>query len=308
MKHKWQFLPGALLLVFGSLPLVGQVTIPNIFVAGDTASAEQVNENFDALRAEIEALQAEVTTLTTNLSTVETDLTTVETDLNTVQADLSAVQSNSVLTLDGFLERVTDDNGYATARFSGVNLQVVHGAGIGEQYTPNGLGNVIIGYNGARLIGSLVCSQGFYTDQTACENAGETWARSFKTGSHNLVVGTGNAYGQTYGVVMGESSVVNANQAVAIGGKANSAVGEYASFFGGESNTASASGAVVSGGTQNIASDIGASVSGGTLNEATGRYSSVSGGSQNQASGENASVLGGLGQTASANDQTIPAI
>jgi len=301
MKRKWQFLPGALLLVFGSLPLVGQVTIPNIFVAGDTASAAQVNANFDALRAEIEALQAEVTTLTTNLSTVETDL-------NTVQADLSAVQENSVLTLDGFLEQVTDDNGYSTARFSGVNLQIVHGAGIDEQFTPNGLGNVIIGYNGARLIGTETCSHYFYTDQTSCENAGETWARSFKTGSHNLVAGTGNAYGQTYGVVIGESSVVNATQAVAIGGKANNAVGDYASVFGGEDNTASASGAVVSGGTQNIASEIGASVSGGIFNEASGLNSSISGGEQNDARGQYSSVLGGLAQIANNTNQTIPAL
>lgn len=298
----------------------GNLTIPNIFISGTPASAAEMNANFDAVEAEVDDNDSRITAL--------------ETLVATLQAQLAAVQNNSVLDLDGTLTLDTDANGYRRALFSGVNVQVVNGV---DQATINGLGNLIVGYNNARS-GINYCANGWYADQAACEGAGETWARSHKSGSHNLVAGDQNGYSQTGGVVFGRFNAINRAYAGVSGGTSNRASGFYSSVSGGNNNIASGQASSVSGGNTNTASGSYASVSGGDFstaygnfssvsggydsfatgnfsnvsggfsNRARGIYSSVSGGYNNTASGNRASVLGGSGQTASTDYQTIPAL
>lgn len=101
--------------------------------------------------------------------------------------------------------------------------------------TLKGLGNLIIGYD---------------ENDPAFHQA--------RTGSHNLVVGSGHNYLSYGGIVAGLNNLISA---------------PYATVTDGNSNTASAPYATVSGGSQNKASGVYASVSGGqkvNLNTAYG--------------------------------------
>jgi hypothetical protein len=157
---------------------------------------------------------------------------------------------------------------------TGANLHIVNGLGstdcgelVGQPIPdcPNGLGNLIVGYNEPR---ELVDGE----DQNV------------RTGSHNVVVGQWHNFSRFGGLVVGIFNTIS---------------GDFASVSGGASNTASGQNASVSGGAINTASAVRAAVSGGLGNTASGPFSTVSGGSQNTASAADASVIGGNGNTAS---------
>lgn len=168
--------------------------------------------------------------------------------------------------------------------FSGVNVMIV--SGTGHTYDPpNGLGNLIVGYDEPRDSGSD------------------------KTGSHNIVLGSQNNYSSYGGIVAGFSNTISGIYASVTGGSFNQAVyddvthtGAYASVSGGDHNIACGNIASVSGGRNNIARGNYSTVSGGNNNTANGQYASVSGGQSNTASGNRASVSGGTAPEASGDD------
>jgi hypothetical protein len=154
--------------------------------------------------------------------------------------------------------------------FTGCNVNVRSGSGSTDGPT-NGLGNLIVGYNG-NVLG--------YT----------------RPGSHNLVVGDNHAYTSYGGMVAGLSNIVSGPWATVSGGGGNVASGESASVNGGQGNQAQGLAASVSGGSFNTATGYADSVSGGQCNLAgigpqpncgfVHGNSSVSGGFENVASGE----------------------
>lgn len=156
----------------------------------------------------------------------------------------------------------------STLLFTGMNLQLVNG--LGSTQTINGLGNLIVGYNGVR----------------------SPLAPRARTGSHNLVVGEDHGYTSFGGIVGGFGNVIS---------------GQFATVTGGVHGVASGDVSSVSGGADNIASGEGSSVSGGVANEARGMAASVLGGFENVAGGRDASVLGGVDVSLSADDATYPA-
>ena len=166
----------------------------------------------------------------------------------------------------------------------------------------NGVGNLIVGYN----------EKGY--------------TRTDKSGSHNIVVGTGNSYPTYGGLVAGRDNTISGAYATVTAGSRNTASGDYSSVSGGGYNYArggnsSVSGggapdddwgnyadgpfSSISGGFLNWAPGQQSSVSGGAENYATGSYSSISGGQYNRASGFLASVSGGGANTASGNWSSI---
>jgi trimeric autotransporter adhesin len=256
-----QWLSAALVFSAG----VVAYAVPNVFIAGTTLSAAQMNANFANLEARIAALEAKLANVM---------LTTV--------------------------------NGQPTVLFTGVNVQVVNGAG--STNTINGTGNLIVGYDEADGSGTGRCSLGTNTStglaipntQANCTSAGGTWSTTgFKTGSHYIVAGAWNSYSRFGGVVFGFQNASNYNYASVTGGLGNTASGNYASVSGGGSNSASGNSASVTGGSANTASGSFASVTGGEGNTASGNRASVTGGLSNSASNYNASVTGGLNNTAS---------
>jgi hypothetical protein len=176
---------------------------------------------------------------------------------------------------------------------TGANLHIVNGLGgtdcRDEQDEeipdcPNGLGNLIVGYNELRPPPGPGAGQ-------ADENV--------RTGSHNVVVGQEHNFSRFGGIVVGFRNEISGDFASVSGGNDNTASGIFASVSGGKRNTASAEGAAVSGGVNNTASGDSASVSGGNLNRASAQGAAVSGGDDNTASGEASAVTGGRFNTAS---------
>ncbi len=255
--------------------------VPNWFLDALFSFANTTVANHDALQSQVDAQQATIDALTAQL------------------AGLQAVND-----LAPYLEvDDTTDPLKPVVRIVGANFQIVNGLGATESI--NGTGNLIIGYNEAW--GSTVaCTDGYYNqDQTTCEDEGHVWAANHRSGSHNLVVGTGQSYSRYGGLVAGQYNVINGDYASVSGGDSHTASGLWSSVSGGYHNIASENNASVSGGADNIASAFSASISGGQENTASAGYSSVSSGQQNTASGSWSSVSGGTYNDASGNWSSV---
>jgi trimeric autotransporter adhesin len=174
---------------------------------------------------------------------------------------------------------------------TGANLHIVNGLGQTDCGTeeepipdcPNGLGNLIVGYNELRQ------------DAPICEvlPPGDPVCTDTRTGSHNVVVGQEHNFSRFGGVVVGLRNAISGDFAAVSGGNDNTASGIFASVGGGLRNTANSEGSAASGGVNNTASGEASAVSGGRFNTASGRWSAVSAGDGNIASGDTSSVSGG---------------
>jgi hypothetical protein len=129
---------------------------------------------------------------------------------------------------------------------AGANLHIVNGTGSTDG-TPNGLGNLIVGYNALRGGGD-----------------------DDRSGSHNIVVGDRNNFTSYGGLVAGDSNTISGKYSSVSGGRKNEASGDFSSVSGGGFNEASGEESSVSGGASNTASGDSSSVSGGLVNKAGG--------------------------------------
>ena len=97
----------------------------------------------------LEALQTQINDLQTRITNLEAQVSALQNGqggIALLETRVSAIENNSVLTLNGYLSRDTDNSGYNRALFTGVNVQILNGNG-STNGTPNGLGNLIVGYN-----------------------------------------------------------------------------------------------------------------------------------------------------------------
>jgi hypothetical protein len=357
MKKTHTYLFCAIVMLMTGQVWAGSVATLNTFSSGTPAKASEVNQNFaavksavddnngrvmanasaisgntsnitsnanaiSALQATLVTLQASITSLQADLAAAQNTISSQQTTITALQGQVAGINNSNVMTLEPYLtvDTISDPRG-PLVRLTGVNLQVVNG--MGSTAIPNGLGNVIIGYDTARNDSVYHCSIGWYANQTDCEANGGAWALSLKGGSHYLVIGDQNNYAQFGGIVAGYRNTGNGQYASVNGGDYNTASGNYASVSGGVNNIASGGWASVSGGDYNYASGQFANVSGGYGNTAGGyasvsgggysnsagaSYASVHGGYGNTASGTYSSVLGGNYLTATATYQTIPAL
>lgn len=165
----------------------------------------------------------------------------------------------------------------------GANLHLVNGMGKTDEPTKTneGAGNLIIGYN---------------------ETNGNQVAR---TGSHNLVIGTGHSYESYGGIIGGVDNTSKGPYASVIGGQNNLARERTSVVLGGQKNQATNKYAVVCGGAGNKSSNEGAVVVGGQDNTVFGYYSAILGGKENVANGNTTAVLGGNKVTANKQFQTV---
>lgn len=97
----------------------------------------------------------------------------------------------------------------------------------------------------------------------------------------------------------GLTEVASGDQAVLVGGRANTVTGARAAIVGGDGNLASGQESFIGGGDSSVASGQHSTVAGGQDNEATGQSSAIGGGELNTASGQNSTVGGGIQNTAS---------
>ena len=293
------------LLTLISLCLIGfntyasELIIPNVFTANQPAVAADVNANFTATKTSVddnnnrlENLEAAVTSM---LSTIIDQQNTI----TQLQADLSAVENNTVLELDGLLQYALID-GYDTAEFTNVNVQINNGTGDTDEIV-NGKGNLIIGYNEISSLEPFFCSDPQYTDSVNCIGNLEIWAKNVRTGSHNLILGQNNSFAQYSSLIAGRYNVSNGIRANVLGGSYNISTGTESSISGGSNNNASGALSNISGGSFNTSSGFYSSISGGYLNNATDFFSNVSGGRENTASGQYSNISGGRMNIANGN-------
>jgi hypothetical protein len=224
------------------------------------------NGALQELQAQVRALQSQ-----------QAELSALRQQAELVRAELRSLKANTVLDLNGY---VTFEiaNGYPTALFRGVNVQIVNGTG--DTQSVNGMGNLIVGYNRPGN-GSFTCSLGSAATEPECTAGGGLWAQSHKTGSHNIVGGDFNSYSSWGGLVLGFENTLSA---------------PYAAVIAGARNRASASFASISGGSYNTASGIYSAVSGGFSNRAVGDFSGVGGGSNRTAPSAHDWAAGALTQ------------
>merc|ERR1712160_125796 len=169
--------------------------------------------------------------------------------------------------------------------FEGCNVHVRNGEGSTD--TPNGKGNLIIGYNEPRD-----------DDLMEVPESAEC-LEDCRGGSHNLIIGTEHEYTSFGGIVTGQRNRIYSRYSAVVGGLDNAATGGFSTVTGGQYNIASGWTSFISGGYFNAASGDASSISGGDGNAATGTTSTVTGGASNEASGDYSSISGGYGNTAS---------
>jgi hypothetical protein len=253
-----------------------------------------------AQAAEIADLQAENATRQAEIDSLTTQLTAIESYVQQLQAYVEV--------------DTTTDPQKPVVRVVAANMQVVNG--LGDNLEVNGVGNLLVGYDSVRPSGPVLCpcpqvepfcSVGQYIDEASCIGAGEVWANSHKSGSHNVVIGRYHSYSQNGGLLAGVNNVANAPHATVVGGQYNYATGVASVVGGGTLNNAAGSRSTVSGGAYNEAVTNSSSISGGRNNIATGYASSVSGGKWNTAAGDYSSVTGGELNVASGDDSSVSA-
>lgn len=220
-----------------------------------------------------------------SLADLQAQIIALQAQVTHQQAEIAALKSNSVLTLNGLLDY---DAASQTARFTGIDVQIVNGATPGVS---NGRGNLIVGNN-------ALCTHEVYLTRGDCVAHGGIWQDQGRQGSHNLVVGSAHSYDAYGGTVLGIANEVRGSGTVVSGGSRNTSDGFGSSVSGGLWNRAAGNGNSVSGGLLNSAtSGDGASVvSGGWNNLAAGFRATVSGGVNRAANGDGQWVAGSLSE------------
>ncbi len=245
----------------GIAPSVDAATVQGLTPAELGGDTSQIEARLDALEGRVDDLEADNAALEATVAGLEGQV-----------ADLQGLLAG--------VSRHDDAQGRDTLVLAGMNLQVVNGTGTTDE-APNGLGNLLIGYDTERP-----------TDPD-------------KTGSHYLVVGDQHNYTAFGGIVAGFRNTASGDGASVTGGSFNTASGFRASVTGGSNNVAQGDWASVTGGGGNTASGNGAWVSGGLFNTASGSRASVSGGENNIASGNRASVSAGENNIASGDRASV---
>src|SRR5262245_52488933 len=178
------------------------------------ARPETASPTVAQLAGDLAALQTRVTTLEGQVSGLQTTVSAQADQITSLQSAVANLQDVQV-DLQNKLQFVSVSG---TEMFiTGANLSIRSGAGT-TGGTPNGLGNLVVGYN---------------------ENFLPPFVQP-RSGSHNIVVGTANGYSSFGGIVAGQGNRISAPYASVSGGTGNTASGTWASVSGGDSKTQAA--------------------------------------------------------------------
>ncbi|MBN1945289.1 MAG: hypothetical protein JW797_06400 [Bradymonadales bacterium] len=271
---------------------------------------------------ELNAALDNLSNLTSRVETLEESLTIAE-GIIEQQADTIDSLQLTVLDLQSRLQHVRREG--TNLIVEGANLHIrsgggstYHHASISSFGTPNGLGNLIVGYNepGNRdrdsdnnplsgstqgshnvIIGPGHAYPGFASLVVGTENRlGPVSAGAYQAIPGCLAAGYHNSTGGNFSAaIAGTDNSTAAHAALAAGGDDNIAYGNNSTVIGGRNNTASASNSLVAGGVTNTASGDGSTVVGGNTNTASGSTSLVAGGTDNASDGQLSVIAGGDG-------------
>jgi len=201
-----------------------------------TVGLSSVHADQGGIPAQVAALQQAVQMLQQQVRAQNTAITQLTAVVNSQSQLIGQLQQqNQALQATlGCMSKTGND-----VYFTGCNVHVVNGTGNTTE-SVNGLGNLIVGYN---------------------EDAGFSgFPSSVRTGSHNLVLGVGNSYSSSGGIVGGNLNTISAAFATVIGGLQNTASGQYSVVMGGQANNASGNITSISGGSSNSTTELGTSI------------------------------------------------
>lgn len=225
-----------------------------------------------ALRADVEAAETSNSLLVEQIAALETALALAQEQLDGTELFLGPL-----LTLTEGVSRDGND-----LIFDGMNIYIqsgdgrtFHSADLDAPGSPNGHGNLVIGYD---------------------EQDGR--GDDSPNGSHNLVIGPGHRYLGFGGVVLGRANTTTGVGGFAHGAR-NEVSGAYAAAIGGSDNTVAGVGAAAIGGSRGDALATGCVVVGGEMGSCEGADSASVGGQGARATGSLAVIVAGQGSLAS---------
>lgn len=275
-------------------------------IASLETSVSEFKTEQTSIIARVAALEAVSPIDPSVLDALGSRITALETATSTLESSFSS-SSAAISSADALSAYLSVDAGTDTVTLAGANFRIVNG--MGDTYSPNGLGNLFIGYSsdvrefgvcGAGSDAGAVCIQ-----DSGCDGVCDLGLPFALSGSHNVVVGDGHTTSACGGVLAGLDGTASADNAVALG-VFNTVSGAGATVTGGFENVASGANASVAGGEQGVASGLRSVVSGGDENTASGQYSAVSGGATNTATGSVSVVSGGFDNSATVNASHLP--
>jgi outer membrane murein-binding lipoprotein Lpp len=256
-------------------------------VAENTSRIDDIESDVDTVASSVSAMTStienhedEIVVINYTVTNNQGDIADLEDEDSAIWISIDDLNDSRVLS-DGLMNYVTVTP-TGNIVFEDTNLIVRNGTGSTDG-TVDGKGNIVIGYN-------------------------EIDEDSFRTGSHNLVLGMANSYSGFGGIIAGYNNVQTGEFSSILGGEENTVSGTHAVVIAGESNRASANnsviiagstnevdaqGSVIVTGLNNDISSVFSAVVGGNTNDATGAYSAILGGASNTASGESSVVAGG---------------
>ncbi|MGB7292377.1 MAG: hypothetical protein WBD99_09410 [Thermodesulfobacteriota bacterium] len=198
-----------------------------------------------SLEKRVSKLEAKISAQQKQLEEAYKTISKLQEELNSLNADLGTFRNlkGYVRLVPGTMQGVRGPN----LIFEGVNVHIRNKRS--STTMVDGLGNLIIGYN---EIG---------------DEAGLFYPPPVRSGSHNLIVGSGHAYSSAGGFVAGYRNTIRNSFSTVTGGFLNVADGEYSSVSGGLLNIAGGEFSAVSGGMQNDTASFASSVAGGSYNE-----------------------------------------
>ncbi len=208
---------------------------------GDTITAKATTLSLDA--ATKLSLKSPDVIVDSNLFEVKgANATSLKLDDTARSISLRVTQKNATTQATFSLEggdantNPAPDTKYPLAIFNRTNIQVQSGAG-STTATINGLGNLIVGYNGK-------------VNQPTAK----------RTGSHNLIVGDDHDYQNYGGFVSGSQNILIGGFSTVAGGSGSTASGTNSTVAGGSGSTASGTNSTVAGGSGNEAGRDGSSI------------------------------------------------
>ncbi len=179
------------------------------------------NQNFNQAELAINDNDARIADMESQIAAMGTQieaLLAVNAQLQQQIADLESA-SDGVAGLNEYVSVGPDQFGRPAVFFDSVNVYIRNGTDSSESESDwgqgNGLGNLIIGYNEESTSAEPYCTQGWDLTGSAdletevdCLAASYEWTTNDKSGSHNLIMGSGHNYSGNLNIVHGHNNTV----------------------------------------------------------------------------------------------------
>ncbi|MDA2919286.1 hypothetical protein MYX76_07335 [Desulfobacterota bacterium AH_259_B03_O07] len=218
--------------------IISVISLPLVLICSTSVYAQDLEDRVSELEEKIGDQQQRLFEAYMTIGELEEELDSLKANMGTLH-DLEKY----VRIVPGAIEGLSGPH----LIFEGVNVHVRNKRSASGSI--DGLGNLIIGYN------------------ELGDETGLFYPTPVRSGSHNLVVGSGHTYSSAGGFVAGYRNTLTGSFSSITGGFLNTAGGEFSLVAGGLLNRSSGEFSLVSGGMQNNASSLAASIIGGSYNE-----------------------------------------